>query len=96
MLRIATVVIGAKVMPIPAPATIAGTRKLIHVESGPATKVSDPKPTAKTKMPTIKMYLPPMRSAVLPAKGATTIEVSDIGASVRPAVRAEKPRTDCR
>ena len=37
MLRIATVVIGAKVIPMPAPATIAGPRKLIHVESGPAT-----------------------------------------------------------
>src|SRR5207248_10123861 len=37
MLRMATVVIGAKVMPMPAPAMMAGTRKLIQVESGPAT-----------------------------------------------------------
>ena len=96
MLRIATVVMGAKVMPMPAPATIAGTRKLIHVESGPATNVSVPNPMAKTEIPVIRMYFPPMRSAIRPAKGATSIEVTDIGARVRPAVRAEKPRTDCR
>jgi len=37
MFRMATVVMGAKVIPMPAPAMIAGTRKLIQVESGPAT-----------------------------------------------------------
>ena len=96
MLRMATVVMGAKVMPMPAPATIAGTRKLIHVESGPATNVNVENPIAKTRIPVIRMYLPPTRSANRPANGATTIEVKDIGASVRPAVRAEKSRTDCR
>ena len=92
----ATVVIGAKVIPIPAPATIAGSRKVSHVESGPATNANVPKPMANSEMPVVRMYLPPIRSASLPANGAKTIEVRDIGASVRPAVSAEKPRTDCR
>ena len=92
----ATVVMGANVMPMPAPATIAGTRKVSHVESGPATYVTRPKPIVKSEMPLRRMYLPPILSARRPANGATNIDVSDIGANVRPAVKAEKPRTDCR
>jgi hypothetical protein len=37
MLRIATVVMGANVRPIPMPETMVGTRKVDHVELGPAT-----------------------------------------------------------
>ena len=95
-MRIATVVIGAKVIPMPSPATIAGARKLIQVESGPATNAMVPMPIVNSVIPAIRMYLPPTRSARRPANGAVTIEVSDIGASVNPATRAEKPRADCR
>ena len=42
------------------------------------------------------MYLPPTRSAIRPAKGAVNIDISDIGASVKPATNAEKPRADWR
>src|SRR2546429_3427778 len=96
MLRMATVVIGAKVMPMPAPAMIAGTRNVSQVELGPATYVTRPKPIVKSEMPVRRMYLPPILSARRPANGATTIDVSDIGANVSPAVRAENQRTDCR
>ena len=68
MLRMATVVSGANVMPMPAPATMAGTRKVSQVESGPATTVSVPNPMAKTKTPVIRMYLPPTRSAMPPGE----------------------------
>ena len=44
----------------------------------------------------MRMYLPPMRSANRPAKGAVNIDVSDMGAKVKPAARAEKPRADCK
>ena len=37
LLRMATVVLGAQVMPLPAPAMIAGRRNVSQVESGPAT-----------------------------------------------------------
>ena len=96
MLRIAIVVMGAKVIPMPAPAMIAGTRKLIHVESGPAMYAMRPIPIVNSEMPAMRMYLPPMRSDRRPANGAVNIEVSDIGAKVNPATRAENPRTDCR
>ncbi len=88
------VVIGAKVIPIPAPAMIAGSRKVSQFESGPATKANVPNPMVNSEMPAVRMYLPPIRSAIRPANGAKTIEVSDIGARVSPAVSAEKPRTD--
>src|SRR5712692_5172865 len=96
MLRMATVVIGAKVMPMPTPATIAGARKLIQVEAGPATYVSQTKPTVNSEMPVVRMYLAPTLSAYRPANGAVNMDVRDIGARVSPAVSAEKPRTDCR
>src|SRR5260370_39713060 len=96
MLRMATVVMGAKVIPIPAPATIAGARKLIHVESGPATYGIQTKPTVNKEMPGVRMYLAPTLSAYLPAKGAVNIDVRDIGARASPAFSAENPRTDCR
>src|SRR5256885_14332574 len=96
MLRIAIVVMGAKVIPMPAPAMIAGTRKLIHVESGPAMYAMRPIPIVNSEMPAMRMYLPPMRSDRRPANGAVNIEVSDIGANVNPATRAENPRTDWR
>src|SRR5260370_40346390 len=96
MLRMATVVRGAKVSRIPAPATIGGARKLIRVESGPATYVIQTKPAVNKEMPVVRMYLAPSLSAYLPAKGAVNMDVRDIGARVSPAVSAEKPRTDCR
>ena len=40
--------------------------------------------------------MPPIRSAIRPATGATNIEISDIGAVVRPACSADRPSTDCR
>ena len=75
---------------------MAGARKLIQVESGPAMKAMLPMPIVNSVIPVMRMYLPPMRSDSRPAKGAVNIEVSDMGARVRPATRAEKPRTDCR
>jgi hypothetical protein len=42
------------------------------------------------------MNLPPIRSVIRPATGATNIETSEAGAIVRPAFSAEKPSTDCR
>ena len=81
---------------MPAPAMMAGPRKLIQVESGPATRAMPPMPMVKRVMPVMRMYLPPIRSDNRPANGAVTIEVTDIGARVRPATRAEKPRTDWR
>src|SRR5258708_18876722 len=77
MLRMATVVMGEKVIPIPAPATIAGARKLIHVESGPATYVIQTKPTVNKEMPVVRMYLAPTLSAYRPAKGAVNMDVRD-------------------
>ena len=96
MFRMATVVIGANVIPMPAPAMIAGTRKLIQVESGPAMYAISPIPVVNRAMPVMRMYLPPMRSERRPANGAVNMDVSDIGARVRPATSAEKPRTDWR
>ena len=81
---------------MPRPATTAGARKLIHVESGPATNAMLPMPIVNRTMPAIRMYLPPTRSASRPANGAVTIETSDIGARVSPATSAENPRADCR
>src|SRR5260370_42182904 len=92
MLRMATVVIGAKVMPMPAPAMMAGTRKFIHVESGPGTNVTRLKPMGNKEMPVSAMDLPPIVSASRPAKGGATIGMGDIGADGRPAARAAKPR----
>src|SRR5260370_12395162 len=91
MLRIATVVIGAKVIPMPAPATIAGARKLIHVESGPATYVIHTKPTVNREMPVVRMYLAPTLSAYRPAKGPKNMDVRDMGASLTPPLNAQKP-----
>src|SRR5689334_4981076 len=96
MLRMATVVIGANVIPTPRPATTVAGRKLIHVESGPAMNAMLAAPIVNSVMPVIRMYLPPTLSASRPANGAVTIDVSDIGAIVSPATSAEKPRTDCR
>src|SRR5207245_11033133 len=50
MLRIATVVIGAKVIPMPAPAMMAGARKVSHVEPGPATYGTSPKPNGNRQV----------------------------------------------
>ena len=88
MLRIATVVIGAKVMPMPAPAMIAGHQEVDprRVRAGDDRRVRLI-PIVNSVMPVIRMYLPPIRSARRPAKGATTIDVSDIGARVSPAVQ---------
>src|SRR5258708_34957209 len=94
MFRIATVVTGANVIPIPAPAMVAGTRKLVHVESGPATHARLPIPIVNRTLPVSRMYLPPTLSAKRPANRAVNIEVSDIGGSVRPATSAEHPRAD--
>ena len=53
-------------------------------------------PPANRLTPTNRIHLPPTRSAKRPATGATNIEISDIGAVVRPACSAVRPSTDCR
>ena len=79
---------------MPTPPTTRPGRKSYQCESGPATQATYPMPTAKSERPAIRMYLPPRRSASRPAKGATSIEVSGMGAIASPAFKAEKPSTD--
>ena len=93
-LRIATVVRGAKVMPSPNPASAAGPQKVAWVAFKEITITTSPIPAAKKVSPATRMYLPPNRSDIRPAMGATTIETSDIGRKVSPAFSAENPRTD--
>ena len=94
--RIATVVSGANVPPMPRPATISAGRKSYQVECGVAISTTQPMPTANRVRPQIRMYLPPVLSVSLPRKGATKIITSEEGARVSPALSAEKPRADCR
>ena len=94
MSRMATVVIGANVQPMPMPATSCGAKKSYQAEVGCAMSASQPMPTEKQASPVIRMYLPPMRSDSRPATGAMNIAMTEAGASVRPALRAEKPSTD--
>ena len=94
--RMATVTNGANVHPMPNPATISAGRKSCHAELGRAISAVQPMPAANRVRPDIRMYLPPIRSVIRPATGATNIEMSEAGAIVRPAFSAEKPRTDCR
>src|SRR5207245_9930783 len=75
MFRMATVVIGAKVIPIPAPATIAGTKKLIHVESGQATKARLAIQMVKRSIQVSRMNLTTIRSAKRLENGTENIEV---------------------
>src|ERR1700736_3449340 len=91
-----TVVIGAKVQPRPIPARISGARNVDCPALSDETHTTRPMPAAKHVRPNIRMYLPPMRSVARPDNGATNIDVSGMGAIVRPALRALKPRTDCR
>ena len=88
MLRMATVTRGANVQPIPTPPRSRPGRKLNHWEPGEATQATKPMPAAKKARPAIRMYLPPIRSARRPAQGATSMDVSGIGAIARPAFRA--------
>ena len=94
--RMATVISGAKVHPMPIPATIRGARKLGQAESGCAISAIHPIPRANRVRPDIRMYLPPILSVSLPAAGATNTEMSEAGASASPAFSAENPRTDWR
>ena len=94
--RMAIVVIGAKVQPIPTPATISVGRKSCQVEWVGAIAAVKPKPMANSIRPENRMYLPPIRSVIRPAAGATNMEMIDAGAMVRPALSAEKPSADCR
>src|SRR5215472_6765722 len=91
-----TVIIGANVQPMPMPATNCGARKSYQAELVCAMMAMLPMPPAKSTRPTIKMYLPPIRSDIRPATGATNMETSEAGAIVRPALSAENPSTDCR
>ena len=81
----ATVVSGAKMQPMPIPATISGGRKEYQTELGVAIQAAHPIPIANSVRPVIRMYFPPMRSASRPANGAMNTEMIDAGASVRPA-----------
>ncbi len=96
MLRMATVTIGAKMQPMPAPATISGARKTYHADVVVATAAAQPMPTANSVRPLIRMYLPPILSVSRPATGARNIDISEAGARVSPARSAVKPSTDCR
>src|SRR5215475_15890233 len=89
MLRMATVVIGANVQPIPTPAIARLGMKSCHVEWGVAMTAVRPNPTANNIRPDIRMYLPPIRSVMRPATGATNIDTTDAGAMVKPALSAE-------
>ena len=92
----ATVVMGAKVQPIPTPATMKLGRNAYQAESGCAIAAAQPIPTPNSTSPVIRMYLPPTRSDRRPAMGAVNIASTEAGARVRPAFSAEKPTTDCR
>src|SRR5215469_17611656 len=96
MSRMATVVMGGNTHPMPAPATRNGGRKSYHAELGVAISAAQPMPEANRTRQVIRMYFPPVRSDSLPAAGATNMVMPVAGASVRPAFRAEKPRTDWR
>ncbi len=96
MLRMAMVVSGANVQPIPTPATSRQGRNTYQADVGVAMKPSQPIPTANRNRPVIRMYLPPILSVIRPATGATNIAITDAGAMVSPAFSAEKPSTDCR
>ncbi len=94
--RMAIVVIGANVQPIPSPAMARVGMKSCQVEWVVAMAAVRPKPMAKSIRPENRMYLPPIRSVMRPATGATNMEITDAGAKVKPALSAEKPRADCR
>jgi len=96
MLRMPTVSMGAKMQPMPNPATIKGTRKMSHDESGWAMSAIQPIPAPNRISPDIRMNLPPILSVIRPATGATNTDTRDAGAIVSPAFSAENPRTDCR
>jgi hypothetical protein len=53
-------------------------------------------PPANRPTPKNRIHLPPTLSAYRPASGATNIEITDIGAVVRPACSADRPSTVCR
>ena len=96
MFRMAVVTSGANTQPMPNPATSSGARKLCQEDVGVAISASQPMPAPNRISPLIRMYLPPILSVIRPATGATTTEISDAGASARPAFSAEKPRSDCK
>src|SRR5438046_3777117 len=87
---------GAKVQPSPTPARISGGRKVNWPALRDDTQMTRPMPTLKQLSPASRTYVPPNRAVARRAMGAMTIEVSDIGAKVRPAFNALKPSTDCR
>ena len=94
--RMAVVVSGANVPPMPMPATISGARKSCHAECGPATRTAHPMPAANRVRPQVRMNLPPILSVSRPRKGAAKIMTTEAGAMVRPAFSAEKPSASCR
>ena len=70
--------------------------KACQVEWVVAMAAVRPKPIANSISPDIRMYLPPIRSVMRPATGATNMETIDAGAMVSPALSAEKPSADWR
>jgi hypothetical protein len=88
------VTIGAKMQPMPIPATISGARNVVQLECGCAIRASQPIPAPNRIRPDMRMYLPPILSVVRPATGAMNIDIREAGAMTRPALSAENPRTD--
>jgi hypothetical protein len=87
--RMVSVAIGAQIPPIPRPMmAIAG------MNDGQSESVLDcatriPAPRPYSARPVIRMYLPPTRSDIFPANGASTRAITDIGARISPALMAE-------
>ncbi len=94
--RMAIVVSGANVPPMPSPATISGARKSCQDECVPAMRTTQPIPMANRESPATRIHLPPVLSVSRPRNGARAIITSEEGAIVRPALSAEKPSADCK
>ncbi len=93
-LRMATVVIGAKMQPRPNPATARGATNVGQLDAGCAIRASQAMPTPNRVRPDMRMNLPPILSTIRPATGATNIDTTEAGAMTSPAFSAVKPRTD--
>ena len=93
----ATVVSGANVQPMPTPCHDLRGQEVIpgRVDLRDEHDPAHPGGEARTS-PLIRMNLPPIRSVMRPAAGATNIAISEAGASVSPALSAEKPSTSWR
>src|SRR5262249_39210052 len=94
MLRMATVTSGAKMQPMPIPATISGATNVSQLESGCAIRASQPIPAPNRIRPDMRMYLPPILSVVWLGTGGMNIDMTEAGAMTRRDLSAENPRTD--